>query len=276
MKLSVITPSFNSIRYIAQCLDSVRYVCRGLDYEHIVVDGLSNDGTLEYLQAQPDIDLIAEPDSGMYDALNKGVRLASGEIICHLNSDEQYSRLGFLNALKAFKSKDVDAVMSPTVMLDGQLRFMQLFNQIVKPTLLDVYWHMPVQSCSLLYRKALWTREPYSTKFRIVSDHVWFRKQMELGLDIHVEREPIGIFLWHGENLSSAKVGSQENALADIDRDSPTIRKAKRLYRIRKLMLGGYCRFHLRYEMIENQNVKSTRVFFPRLKIHRFNKSRIS
>jgi glycosyltransferase involved in cell wall biosynthesis len=273
MKLSVITPSFNSIRYIAQCLDSVRYVCRGLDYEHIVVDGLSNDGTLEYLQAQPDIDLIAEPDSGMYDALNKGVRLASGEIICHLNSDEQYSRLGFLNALKAFKSKDVDAVMSPTVMLDGQLRFMQLFNQIVKPTLLDVYWHMPVQSCSLLYRKALWTREPYSTKFRIVSDHVWFRKQMELGLKIHVEREPIGIFLWHGENLSSAKVGSQENALADIDRDSPTIRKAKRLYRIRKLMLGGYCRFHLRYEFIRLGHVISNIHFFPKLKIRKFNKS---
>jgi len=276
MKLSIVTPSFNSIRYIAQCIESVRYCCRGLQYEHIIVDGLSRDGTLEYLRTQPDIRLIAEPDSGMYDALNKGIRVASGEIICHLNSDEQYSRPGFLKALEVFKSKDVDAVMSPTVMLDGQLRFMQLFNQIVKPTLLDVYWHMPVQTCSLLYRKSLWGREPYSTKFRIVSDHVWFRKQMELGIELHVQREPIGIFLWHGENLSSANPSTEENALVDIDRNLREIRRAKRSYRFRKLICGGYLRLRLHYELIENQQPVAKHIIFPRLKIRRFDKSRQS
>ena len=275
-KLSVVTPCYNSIRYIRNCVESVRYACKGMDYEHIVVDGLSSDGTVEYLRDQADIRLVSERDSGMYDALNKGIAMARGEIIGHLNSDEQYSRRGLLAALAALDDKDVDAVMSPTVMLNGRLEFMQLFNQVVRPTVRDVYWHMPVQSCSLLYRRALWQVEPYDTGYRLVADHVWFRKQMELGLRLAVRREPIGIFVWHGDNLSSTQVSLEENALADIDRNSPEIRRAKRFYRFRKLLTGGYFRFHLKYEIVENRKVRIKEMLFPKLKIRSFDKLRRS
>ncbi len=273
MKLSIVTPCYNSIRYIANCVESVRHACRGVDYEHIVVDGQSADGTLEYLRAQPDICLVSEADSGMYDALNKGIALASGDTIGHLNSDEQYSRPGLLAAWDALQDEKVDAIMSPTVMLNGQLEFIQLFNQIVKPNLLDVYWHMPIQTCSFLYRKSLWSREPYSTKFRLVSDHVWFRKQMELGLRLAVQREPIGLFTWHGDNLSSTQGHLDERALADVDRNRSDVRQAKRLYRFRKLLQGGYWRVWLTYELIRRGRVETDRIFFPRLKLRRFNKS---
>ena len=73
MDFSVVTPCFNSIRWIALCVRSVRHACAGLEYEHIVCDGGSTDGTLEYLQQQGDIRLIPGPDRGMYDALNKGL-----------------------------------------------------------------------------------------------------------------------------------------------------------------------------------------------------------
>ena len=275
-KLSVVTPCYNAIRYVRNCVESVRYACQGMDYEHIVVDGLSSDGTVEYLREQSDIRLVSEKDSGMYDALNKGIVMARGEIIGHLNSDEQYSRRGLLAAWAALDNKAVDAVMSPTVMLNGRLEFMQLFNQVVRPTVRDVHWHMPVQSCSLLYRRALWEREPYDTQYRLISDHVWFRHQMERGLEIRVERAPIGIFVWHGDNLSSTQAHLEENALADVDRNAPEILRAKRLYRIRKLMVGGYFRFHLTYESIRDGQVVSHRHFFPRLKIRRFNKERKS
>lgn len=272
MKLSIVTPCFNSIRYIANCVESVRHSCRGRDYEHIIIDGQSTDGTLEYLHSQADITLISEPDSGMYDALNKGIKLASGDLIGHLNSDEQYSRPGLLDAWDALLDENTDAVMSPTVMVNGRLEFMQLFNQVVIPNLLDVYWHMPIQTCSFLYRKSLWLREPYSTKFRLVSDHVWFRKQMELGLRLAVQREPIGLFTWHGDNLSSTQGHLEESAIADIDRNSPEIRVAKRLYRIRKLMLGGYFRMRLDYEVIHEGRVIKHSRFIPRLKIRKFDK----
>ena len=272
MKLSIVTPCYNSIRYIANCVESVRHACRGVDYEHIVVDGQSADGTLEYLRAQPDICLVSEADSGMYDALNKGIALASGDTIGHLNSDEQYSRPGLLSAWDALKDETVDAIMSPTVMLNGRLEFIQLFNQIVKPTLLDVYWHMPIQTCSFLYRKSLWSREPYSTKFRLVSDHVWFRRQMERGLHLAVQREPIGLFIWHGDNLSSTQGHLAESAIADVDRNRSDVLQAKRSYRFRKLLLGGYLRIWLNYEFISDGKVLKGQQIFPRLKVRRFNK----
>ncbi|MCX8510807.1 MAG: glycosyltransferase [Chthoniobacteraceae bacterium] len=275
-KLSVVTPCYNAIRYIRNCVESVRYACKGMDYEHIVVDGLSSDGTVEYLREQSDIRLVSEKDSGMYDALNKGIAMARGEIIGHLNSDEQYSRRGLLAAWAALDDKNLDAVMSPTVMLNGRLEFMQLFNQVVRPTVRDVHWHMPVQSCSLLYRKVLWDREPYDTQYRLISDHVWFRKQMELGLRLAVSREPIGIFVWHGENLSSTQAQLEENALTDIDTKSFLMSLVKHWYRFRKLCLGGYCRVNLRYEIFGDAGLQSLRMFFPKLKVRKFDKTTVS
>jgi len=277
MKLSVVTPCFNAARYIQNCVESVRYACAGIDYEHILVDGGSTDGTVEYLRGQPDVKFISEKDHGMYDALNKAIGLSSGEVIAHLNSDEQYSRLGLISALR-YLSHDpsLEAVMGPTVMLNGRLEFMQLFNQVVRPDLSDVYWHMPVQSCSLLYRRSLWEREPYNTNYKLISDHVWFRKQMEQGLKIRVEREPIGIFIWHGHNLSSKNSESGENALADIDTTSFRIGLAKRWYRLRKFLVGGYCRIRLRYELIDQGNAQEVVIFFPRLKIRKFDKTQRS
>jgi len=213
----------------------------------------------------------------MYDALNKAIAISSGDVIAHLNSDEQYSRLGLLSALRRFSAHaSVDAVMGPTVMLNGRLEFMQLFNQVVRPSLSDVHWHMPVQSCSLLYRRGLWEREPYDTRYRLISDHVWFRQQMERGLNIQVEREPVGIFIWHGDNLSSKGLESTENALADIDGKSLRMCLVKRWYRFRKFCLGGYCRIKLRYEVIREVGPEKVVLFFPRLKIRQFDKTKLS
>ena len=276
MKLSVVTPCFNAARYIQNCVESVRHACAGLDYEHVLADGGSTDGTVEYLQSQPDLKFISEKDDGMYDALNKAIGISSGEIIGHLNSDEQYSRPGLISAVSRFRDPSLQAVMGPTVMLNGRLEFMQLFNQVVRPKLSDVYWHMPVQSCSLLYRRSLWEREAYNTRYRLISDHIWFRKQMERGLKIQVERDPIGIFIWHGDNLSSKNCESGENALADVDTKSFQIGLAKRWYRFRKLLLGGYCRFWMRYEVCVLGNTQKVVIFFPRLKIRRFDKTKIS
>jgi len=94
MDISIVTPVFNSVRWIQLCLQSVRHALQGRNYEHIVVDGGSTDGTLDYLSQQKDIHLILGPDKGMYDALNKGMATARGRILGHLNADEQYDRAG--------------------------------------------------------------------------------------------------------------------------------------------------------------------------------------
>jgi len=240
--ISIITPVFNSTRWIDLCIRSVRHALQGQSYEHIVVDGGSTDGTLEYLKQQQDIRLIFGPDKGMYDALNKGMAAARGRILGHLNADEQYERTGLAQALQKFDQTKADAVFGPTIMLDGQLNFLYLFNQITVPRPIDADWHMPVQTCSFLFRRQIWERCPYPDDYRVVGDHVWFRRQMKLGLNLVSISKPIGIFTWHHDDIAKRLGSHGENALADVNRESLHMRLAKLRFRIHHVLEGGLMR----------------------------------
>jgi glycosyltransferase involved in cell wall biosynthesis len=87
--ITVITPSFNAAASIEATLESVR-AQRYPKLEHLVVDGASTDGTVETLEAAPGIRYVSEPDRGLAHALNKGVAMASGDIIGELNADDIY------------------------------------------------------------------------------------------------------------------------------------------------------------------------------------------
>ena len=89
MRISIVTPTYNRAHLLEAALLSV--LAQGWsDTEHIVVDGMSSDGTVELLARYPHLRVIREPDSGLYEALNKGIRAATGEVIGHLNSDDEY------------------------------------------------------------------------------------------------------------------------------------------------------------------------------------------
>jgi glycosyltransferase involved in cell wall biosynthesis len=239
MEISIVTPCFNSIHWIELCVRSVRHALQGRAYEHIVCDGGSSDGTLEYLRQQSDLRLIPGPDKGMYDALNKGMAAARGKILGHLNADEQYDRAGLSHALQALEQSRADAVFGPTIMLDEHLNFLYLFNQITVPRSIDADWHMPVQTCSFLFRRGIWERCPYPAKYRIVGDHVWFRRQMKLGLKLVSVRKPIGLFTWHEDDIAKRLGPHGENALSDVNRKSLGMRTAKLWFRLRHLIEGG-------------------------------------
>ena len=92
MKVSVITVTYNSNEFISDCLRSLQSQDYA-DIEHIVIDGGSVDGTLERL-SEHNVDsrtVISEPDLGIYDAMNKGLGVAQGDIIGFLNSDDVYA-----------------------------------------------------------------------------------------------------------------------------------------------------------------------------------------
>ena len=86
---SIITPSFNMLKYLKLCHASIADQMDG-SLEHIVIDADSGDGTIEWLKQQKNILWISEKDKGMYDAINKGLKKARGEIVAYLNCDEQY------------------------------------------------------------------------------------------------------------------------------------------------------------------------------------------
>jgi glycosyltransferase involved in cell wall biosynthesis len=265
--ISIVTPVFNSVRWIDLCIRSVRHALQGQSYEHIVVDGGSTDGTLEYLKQQQDIRLILGPDKGMYDALNKGMAAARGRILGHLNADEQYDRAGLAQALQKLEQSEADAVFGPTIMLDGQLNFLYLFNQITVPRPIDADWHMPVQTCSFLFRRQIWERCPYPDDYRVVGDHVWFRRQMNLGLNLVSIRKPIGIFTWHHDDIAKRLGSHGENALANVDRKTLRMRVAKLWFRLKHVLNGGLVTpSRIYFEFFKTKSPAETKlVSFPRL-----------
>ena len=91
MKISIVTTSFNAASTIRDCLESVKGQTHG-DVEHVVVDAASTDGTLAILNEYREslATLISEPDSGIYDGMNKGLRLATGDVVGILNADDMY------------------------------------------------------------------------------------------------------------------------------------------------------------------------------------------
>lgn len=89
MKISIITPSYNQARFINDTIVSVAGQTYP-DIEHIIIDGLSDDGTSEIVRGYPTVKFISEKDNGQSEAINKGFAIATGEIICWLNSDDYY------------------------------------------------------------------------------------------------------------------------------------------------------------------------------------------
>ena len=121
MKVSIITVTFNSVSVINDCLDSIS----SQEYDniqHIVIDGASTDGTLSILESknsQINI-LISKPDNGIYDAMNKGIKIATGDIIGFLNSDDFYLNNKVISKVVKEFEKDsfLDACYSDLIYVD--------------------------------------------------------------------------------------------------------------------------------------------------------------
>ncbi len=117
MKISVITVSYNSAATIA---DTVRSVASQTykNVEHLVIDGQSSDETIQVVEANRHTSLIlsSEPDCGIYDAMNKGLRKATGEVIGFLNSDDFYADAMVLEKIAtAFRDESVEACYADIV-----------------------------------------------------------------------------------------------------------------------------------------------------------------
>jgi glycosyltransferase len=118
--LSIVTVTYNAAETLRTCLDSV--AGQHLDVEHLIVDGASTDGTLailEQAQAAGRIRYISEPDNGIYDAMNKGLRLATGDVIGILNADDFYASPEVLTeVLEVFADKSLDSCYGDLVYVD--------------------------------------------------------------------------------------------------------------------------------------------------------------
>lgn len=204
--VSIITVVFNNPGSLERCLLSVR----NQDYpnlEHIIIDGGSENPTLEIIRKYEDsIDYyVSEPDGGIYQAMNKGIRLANGRYVCLLNSDDSY--------LPSFVSKTVSVAEQKQGMLVST-------NYIHGETALVssgansgiFFGHLNLNHCTFLVSRYCYDLVgPYREDLQIVSDVIWMSRAFKKGVHFHHVSEPLMIFAAGG--LSSGGNASHRNLL---------------------------------------------------------------
>lgn len=189
-RISVITPSYNQGEFIEDTIKSVL----NQDYravEYIVIDGCSTDNTKEILRRyQKQARVIVEPDDGQVDAIVKGFRMATGEILTWLNSDDVYVFRDALSTVaKLFQHRrDVDLVSGSTVLIDSKNRLLQVYRALPRFTRKQLAIYDYIRQPATFFRSEviadneldtnltcafdydLWLRLARSHKFLMVSD----------------------------------------------------------------------------------------------------------
>lgn len=123
MKISIITPTLNCEKLIRRTMDSI-FLQEGVEIEQIVIDGVSKDGTIavlkEYEKKCNYLTIISEKDNGLYDAMNKGIQLATGDVIGILNAGDFYANRHILKkVMLKFENEETDSVYGDLVYIKG-------------------------------------------------------------------------------------------------------------------------------------------------------------
>lgn len=183
MKISIITVCYNSATTIQDTIDSIASQTYP-DIEHIVVDGGSRDTTMDMVRAAPRVSkYVSEPDRGIYDAMNKGIAMATGEIVGTLNSDDFYMHEKVLERIsEVFSNPSVDACYADLIYVRQEdpasvVRYWQ--SRPFRPGLFKRGW-MPAHPTFFVRRKLYEELGGFDLEFKLQSDFELTMRYLEL------------------------------------------------------------------------------------------------
>lgn len=174
MKFSIVTVCFNSAKTIEDTLRSVAAQAWP-EVEHILVDGGSTDGTLAIIERYRKslAVVISEPDHGIYDAMNKGVRAATGDVVAFLNADDLYAHHNVLGGVaKLMRKEHLDALFGDIEFFRPQnpaLAVRRYSSARFRPGRIAWGW-MPAHPALFLRHDIFQTVGPFRTDYRIAGD----------------------------------------------------------------------------------------------------------
>lgn len=178
MKISLITVTFNSAATLRDTIESVLAQSYP-EIEYIIIDGASKDQTVSVIKAHESrfegrLHWISEPDKGLYDAMNKGIRMATGDIVGIINSDDFYHRTDVIEKVaEAFKEKEVEAVYGDVRFvnpdnLDKTVRYYSSRNFTPRRFR---FGFMPAHPTFFTYKKYFDDFGYYKTDYKIAADY---------------------------------------------------------------------------------------------------------
>ncbi len=171
-KLTVVTVCFNSIEYIERSINSVlSQTFKNIEY--IIIDGGSSDGTVEVIKKySPYISYwISEPDQGVYHAMNKGIKAATGDLIGFLSSNDWYAE-GALSAIAdKYNEIHADVIYGDAVVYDGEEITHQDYSEV---KLEDSFYYMTVIHPAFFVKTEIQKKYGFDESYRICGDYKFF------------------------------------------------------------------------------------------------------
>ena len=265
MRFSVITPSFNPSPWLRLCIASV--ADQRVDVEHIVQDAGSTDGTLDWLPHDSRVKAFVEHDRGMYDAVNRGLRRAEGDIVAYLNCDEQYLP-GCLQTVGDFfrTHPRVDVLFGDVVVVDSDVNY--LFHRKVLVPRKYHTWvsHLPTLTCATFFRRTILDEHGlfFDDRLRDVGDAEWMVRLLKHDIPMAALRQFTSVFTMTGANMSAKPNAMRERR--ELDASAPAMaRWLKPLivlqHRFRRLTGGIYFQRPFSYSIYTRES-PDTRVSF--------------
>ncbi len=239
-KFSIVTPSFRNSEWLKLCVASV--ADQGVEHEHIVQDACSDDGTLDWLLGDERVQAVVEKDDGMYDAINRGLRRTTGEIIAHLNCDEQYLP-GALAAVAEFfeAHPEVEVLFGDAVAVNTAGEYLW-HRKMLRPLL----WHtwacqLSTLTCATFFRRSVLDRRGgfFDPSRRIVGDGDWMIRLLQQQTPMAELGRFTSVFTHTGDNLSTTDVARIETLA--WNRSAPLPARALKPFVIAHHRLRRWC-----------------------------------
>jgi len=259
MLISIITPSFRNSRWLKLCIASV--ADQGLEHEHIVQDSCSDDGTQDWLSRDQRVKAFVEKDQGMYDAVNRGLRRAKGEILAYLNCDEQYLPGALASVIEYFRQNPgLEVVFADTVIVNAQGQYL-CHRRASLPTKYHswVSGNLSILTCATFFRRSLIERHNlfFNHTLKDVGDAEWLMRLIDHKMRMSVFKRFTSVFTETGANMNLLPKARRERQ-DQIDSAPAWARKCRPLvifhYRLRRLFAGHYYQQPFSYSLYTQQS----------------------
>lgn len=223
MLISIITPVYNGGNTILETIESIRSQ-QGVDIEYIVVDGMSKDETVDIVSANRDVvdRYIREPDSGIYDAMNKGISRSVGDVVGIINADDKLVPDVLSTVALAFENSDVDFVYGNVDIISTQgnvVGSIEANERWVKGeiSLLGDDWRFitPFPHPALFVRRQIYERlGMFDTRYKLCADHDFMARLIANGcLGEHI-RMSLAQFRLGGASGQNLAIFDEDEAIA--------------------------------------------------------------
>lgn len=170
--ISIITITYNAAETIGATMASVaQQTCR--DYEHVVIDGASRDATLEIARSYEGVRILSEPDKGLYDAMNKGIRMARGKYLLFLNSGDTFHSSDTLEAYARRARLGDDIIYGDTVVVDKERRMIGPRHYSVPARLTFDSFSKGMLICHQAFMVRRVLAPDYDLSYRFSADYDW-------------------------------------------------------------------------------------------------------